>query len=143
MQTQNVDYDNLVRVIGKTLTLPQHEDIILNSMNQTRQMQHFFSKQRYLLNGMKVPLCFHFYLLFRTNGRKEHFSEIKFYHCCGNFLKNVFSESFVESSFLIITRHINNSIRETLQRWRFYGSTYALFLIKLNIMEQKSTKVLP
>ena len=92
---------------------------------------------------MKVPLCFHFYLLFRTNGRKEHFSEIKFYHCCGNFLKNVFSESFVQSSFLIITRHINNSIRETLQRWRFYGSTYALFLTKLNIMEQKSTKVLP
>ena len=35
MQTLNADYQ--VRVMGRTLTLLKQEDIILNSMNQTRE----------------------------------------------------------------------------------------------------------
>ena len=49
-----------------------------------------FSKQWYLLNGMKVPLCFHFYFLFRTNDKKEHFAENNFHHCYGNYLQYFF-----------------------------------------------------
>ena len=37
MQTLNVDKDSLVRFIGKALSLPKHENIILNSMMQTRE----------------------------------------------------------------------------------------------------------
>ena len=37
MQTLNVDKDCLVGVNGKILALPKHEDIILNSMAQTRE----------------------------------------------------------------------------------------------------------
>ena len=36
MQMLNVDLDCLVRVIGKALTLPKHENIKLNSLTQTR-----------------------------------------------------------------------------------------------------------
>ena len=35
MQTLNVDQDYQVTVIGKTLTLLEQEDIMLNSMTQT------------------------------------------------------------------------------------------------------------
>ena len=35
METLNVDEDCLVRVLGKTLPLPKHEDITLNSITQT------------------------------------------------------------------------------------------------------------
>ena len=37
MQTLNVHYDWQARIIEKTLTLFEHEDIILNSMTQTRE----------------------------------------------------------------------------------------------------------
>ena len=37
MQIFNAEYDWQARIIGKTLTLPIHEDIILNSMTQTRK----------------------------------------------------------------------------------------------------------
>ena len=37
MQTLNVNEDCLVRVNGKTLTLPKHEDIILNTMTQLEE----------------------------------------------------------------------------------------------------------
>ena len=36
MQTLNVDYDYQVRVIGKTLNLPEQEDIILNSISKRK-----------------------------------------------------------------------------------------------------------
>ena len=36
MQTLNVDYDYQVRVIGKTLNLPEQEDIILNSTSKRK-----------------------------------------------------------------------------------------------------------
>ena len=39
----NVDLDCLVRFNGKTLALPKHENIKLNSMNQTRkQLNSYF-----------------------------------------------------------------------------------------------------
>ena len=37
IQTVNVDYDCLVRVIGKTLTLSKHEDTVTNFMTQTKE----------------------------------------------------------------------------------------------------------
>ena len=37
IQTLNVDLDYPVRVIGKNLTLPKHEDIILNPLTQVRE----------------------------------------------------------------------------------------------------------
>ena len=41
MQTLNFDWYYHVRVIGKTLTLPKHGGIILNSTSQTREKWNF------------------------------------------------------------------------------------------------------
>ena len=37
MQTLNVNQDYQVRVIGKTSTLPEHGDTVLNTMGQKRE----------------------------------------------------------------------------------------------------------
>ena len=37
METLKVDYDCQVRVIGETSPLRKHGDVILNSMNQTKE----------------------------------------------------------------------------------------------------------
>ena len=57
--------------------------------------------------------------------------------------KNISDISYVQSTFLTFTRHIDNGISKTPCSWRFYGngSTYVLILLWMNIMKRKWAKV--
>ena len=57
--------------------------------------------------------------------------------------KNISDISYVQSTFLTFTRHIDNAISKTPCSWRFYenGSTCVLILPWVNIMKQKSAKM--
>ena len=57
--------------------------------------------------------------------------------------KNISDISYVQSTFLTFTRHIDNGISKTPGSWRFYGngSTYVLILLWMNIMKRKWAKV--
>ena len=70
---------------------------------------------------MKVPLCFYFCFLFRTNRKKEHFPDSSFHHCYGTYL---IRHSYVQSSFLIITRYIDKM---------HLGDTLQLKILQINI----------
>ena len=57
MQTLNVDQDYYVRVIGKTLALPEHGDIILNTLSQKiEKWDSLVLSSADFLNHMKEPL---------------------------------------------------------------------------------------
>ena len=101
-----------------------------------------------MISGAMVFRVFIFiYFLFRTNGKKEHLNENKFYHCYCDFSKVQFwkflDHSCVQSFFSAISRHTHNGIWEALYSWTFFknGSTYILILSWLNIMERKLTEV--
>ena len=57
--------------------------------------------------------------------------------------KNISDISYVQSTFLTFTRHIDNAISKTPCSWRFYGnrSTCVLILPWVNIMKRKWAKV--
>ena len=66
MQTLNVCYNYLVRVIGKSFTLPKHKDIIPNSMAQTKQKWDSLSWLElnfWVIWRCHGISCFHFYFL--------------------------------------------------------------------------------
>ena len=90
MQTLNVDEDWRVRIIGKTLPLPRHKDIILNSMTQTKEKWDSLSRADICMVGRchGIP-CFHFFIsLFRSHGKREHMDENDFRHGDGNYFKS-------------------------------------------------------
>ena len=79
------------RIIGKTLTLPKHEDIIINSMTQTREKWNSLALSR--TDFWMVWRChgipyFHFNFLFSTNGKKEHLDENDFHHGYGKYFES-------------------------------------------------------
>ena len=64
MQTLNVDYDLQTRIIGKSLTVPKHKDIILSSMTQTTEKLDSLVLSRAdfsMVRRCHGILCFHFY----------------------------------------------------------------------------------
>ena len=62
------------RIIGKTLTMPKQEDIILNSMTQAKEKWNSFALSS-LHEGAMVFHIFSFIFLFRTNGKKNIWME--------------------------------------------------------------------
>ena len=91
------------RIIGKTLTLHKHEDIMLNSMNQTREKwdslilsrADFGMEERcdgipwgffgifFFFFFLNFFILFYFFL-FRSNGIKEHLDKNDFRHGYSN-----------------------------------------------------------
>ena len=75
--------------IGKTWPLSKHGDIILNSMSKTREKQNSIVLNRvdfWMIWRCHGILCFHFYFLFRNNGKWEQFNENDLRHCYGIYL---------------------------------------------------------
>ena len=72
------------RIIGKTLTMPKQEDIILNSMTQTKKNGTPWPWIDFY-EGATVFRISIFIFLFRTNGKKEHLDENDFRHGYGNY----------------------------------------------------------
>ena len=79
--------------MGKTLTLPEHGDIILNTMSQKRKkwvsLVFVLSRVDFWVIGKwhGIPCCC-FKLLFRNYSKREQLDEKDIRHCCGNlFLK--------------------------------------------------------
>ena len=103
------------------------------------------------LNSMKMPwysACLLLFL-FRINDKKGRLDENDFRYCHGIFSKVAFWKllyhSYVQSSFPIITRHIENSIlKDTLQLniFRTWINLRATSFIKTSVnMKQKSMTV--
>ena len=76
----------------KKLTLPNNEDVIPNSITQTRVKWNFLV--------LHIPLSFDwcsvdsfFFFLFRPNVKKGYLDEKTFCHCYGNFLERVILKS--------------------------------------------------
>ena len=136
------------------MILLKHQDIILNSITQTKEKWSSLVLSRAdLLNGMKVPwyciFSFFFFFLFTTNSKKRTLAWNDFCHGYGNYCisKVIFWKllniSYVQSSFWTFLRQIDNVIWKISCSCRFYGngSTYVLILPWLNIMTQKWVKV--
>ena len=101
---------------------------------------------------MKMPwysACLLLLFLFRTNGKKGRLDENDFRLCLAFFSKVAFwkllDHSYVQSSFPINTRHIENSIlKDTLQLniFRTWINLRATSFIKTSVnMKQKSMTV--
>ena len=73
--------------------------------------------------------CFHFYFLFRSDGKREQLDGNDFRRCYGFFSSKVsFRKYFITAfSFSSITRHLANGIWKTPGNWIFYeyGSAWA------------------
>ena len=126
MQTLNVDSDWQARIIGKTLTLPKHKDIILSSMTQTtKKWDSLVLNRADFWIVMKVQWYSVFSFLFfsfeatikRTLGW-EHFCHGHDNYFKSTILKVTWYQLF--SKFSTITRHIDNGIWKTPYSWKFY-----------------------
>ena len=113
----NVNYDWQARIIGKIL--PKHENIILNSMTQTRKnVSPWWWIVLTFEYGHAMVFCFYgipcFFVFFRTNGKKNDKRAIFVTAVKIIILKMPFWKlldiSHVQSSFSTITRHIDNGI---------------------------------
>ena len=56
----------------KTFTLPRHGDIILNYKEKTQTREKYGSLDFSLVWRCYDILCFHFYFVFRTDGKTDH-----------------------------------------------------------------------
>ena len=73
----------------KKFDLSKQWDIIVNSMSQTREKWDCLVLRRsdfWMIWRFHGIPCFHFYFLFRTNGKREQLHENDFRHCYGDFL---------------------------------------------------------
>ena len=84
--------------------------------------------------------CFHFYFLFRNNGRREQLDDSDFRHCESVIF--YFSQLFPKF-FLKITTCIDNVIWKTPYSWIFHGhgSTQVQIILWVNISKQKLMQV--
>ena len=101
--------------IGKTWPLSKHGDIILNSMSKTREKQNSIVLNRvdfWMIWRCHGILCFHFYFLFRNNGKWEQFNENDLRHCYGIYL-------FIFES--VILKFLDHRSR---LGWKFFLNNY-------------------
>ena len=125
--------------MGKTLTLPEHGDIILNTMSQKRKkwvsLVFVLSRVDFwvIWKWHGIPCCC-FKFLFRNNCKREQLDEKAIRHCCGNLFESFIPK--VQSLFSKITGYLENGIWKTPYSWRFYGSTYVSRLL----LEEYCTK---
>ena len=146
----NVDWDWQARITGKTLTLPKHEDVKLNSITQTieKRISLVFNRAHFGMVGRchSIP-CFYFLFFCSDTTEKKNTSERTISVTIMVIISKVplwslLEGYYVPSSFSTIKRHIDNGIWKILYRWRFYGhrSTYMLNLSWVNIVKWKWAK---
>ena len=107
IQTLKVDLDYPVRVIGKNLTLPKHEDIILNSLTQVREkwVSLFLRRANFWTVWECHGIwCFHF-----------HFFRINFRHCYGNFFESTVLQ--VRAMFKVPSQQLRGKMTKAFKRY--------------------------
>ena len=108
------------KIIGKALTLPKQEDITLNSMTQTREKWDslVLSKGDFctIWRCHDIP-WFHFYFLFRNNGKREQLSGNDFRRCYGIFFwKTLFRQYLITAMFKVLSQQSWGTLTTAFER---------------------------
>ena len=127
----------------------RHEDIIINSMTQTREKWNPRFRLEMTFEWYEGAMVFRVFIFFllRTNGKNKPLGENDFRHGYGNcWEKTILKVTCYElcsKFFSKITRNIDNGIWKTPCSRRFYkhGSTCVLILFWVNNIKQKCAKV--
>ena len=130
-----------IRIIGKTLPLPRHGDIILNSMTQTREKWDSLVLSRadfcivWRCHG--IP-CFHLFFCLEAKVKKNIWmrtiSVMVMIIISKVLFRKLLDFSYVQSSSSTITKHIDNGI------WKIF--TVVHFTTWINIHANSSEPVL-
>ena len=125
------------RIIGKISTLPKHEDIVLNSITQTKEKCTSLVLSRadfWMVSRCHGVPYIHFFSCLEPTAEKNTWmrtisitgmvviSKVLFW--------KLLDIGYVHCSFATFTRHIDNGIWKALCSWRFYRnrSTYVPIL---------------